>query len=204
MAGPKVDGLVGLENLFNSAAKDIPLLQRAGAMKAARIVSRYVVREIRDKLHKSKFGLTGALSRRWTETFMAEHGKVVAVKSWSGGTTYAYVQDQGGTIFPRKRKLLAIPLNAQAGKRWPRDWQKGRKKKVGDLVAIPRKGKPPILCQIVGKEGKNGWRYKPQYALAKSVRIEGVHYVDSGWEKAKEEVYFLFPELVVSSLMAQK
>jgi hypothetical protein len=89
---------------------------------------------------------------------------------------YARVQNEGGTIKPSTRKMLAIPQTAKARSMWPRDWAKD------ELFLVP-KGPDLALLMSPGK-GKRG-KPKLQYILKPSVKIEGTGYIDHAADATK-------------------
>lgn len=97
---------------------------------------------------------------------------------------YARIQDEGGTITPKKRKNLAIPLNRSARPRWPRDWPKGEltliRSKRGNMLLVSR--------------SPNGKSIHPEYLLRPSVTIKGRGYIAAAKKKAEPVVQQLIDD----------
>jgi len=65
---------------------------------------------------------SGALARSFLPARMVQvSGKGVGAGAISD-LPYANIQDQGGTIEPKTRKYLTIPLSPEAKRQWARDW----------------------------------------------------------------------------------
>jgi len=102
---------------------------------------------------------------------------------------YADVQDRGGTITPREKQFLAIPLDKTAGERvlWPRDrndlfpWVN---KKTGNL----------FLATTVGK------RLKIEYLLKESVTIKPTHYLGRASKKTEPVATAIVDEAIQGSI----
>jgi len=106
---------------------------------------------------------------------------------------YARIQDKGGTITPRRRKALAVPVSPVAKKMrnhgysagdWPRDklamvWPKG--KRYGLLVEARRRK------TIV------------HYVLKKSVKLPATHYIDKAREQVEPKISELFEDRLVAA-----
>lgn len=79
-----------------------------------------------------------------------------------------------GTIRPKTKRFLAVPLNSSAAKRWPRAWGKDE--------GLYRRGH--ALGVNVGKRGK----FKPMYALKESVYIPKRLHVLEYWKHLAPEM----------------
>lgn len=109
---------------------------------------------------------TGNMARSFKARILKDSGDEVAAGVYSE-LIYAKIQDQGGTITPRTRRNLAIPLNAAASKRWPREWG-------GKLRLAIMRGKK-FLIDDTGK---------PQYILKEAVTIRGRRYLNTSVKEA--------------------
>ena len=94
--------------------------------KALLRVAQHVTGEIRAAilaLPDKGYRRTGQMARSFREKLLANSGGIYSAKSYSD-LSYAAIQDEGGTIKPRSKKFLAVPLNSSIpmGK-WPRHWQ---------------------------------------------------------------------------------
>jgi len=114
---------------------------------------------------------TGNLARSFRKEVTVSQGAVtLAAKSDS---IYAKIQDQGGRIFPRTRKALAVPLIRLPVGKWPRHWSRG------ELFAIRKAGSVEgVLAR------KRGRTIEAVYALRKSVKIEPKHYLRKASKEA--------------------
>ena len=140
-------------------------------LQAALLVEGGVRQEIVKRLDKDP---TGALARSVTTTLASPTPPLRATVLID--RIYAEIQDQGGTIVPRRAKKLAVPLPAlprsMRGKS-PRDWGPGelslRVSKRGSAVLVDRAG-------------------RALYALVDRVVIPGTGYVAAGIEAAMPEI----------------
>ena len=106
---------------------------------------------------------TGALARSFLPArLLVVQGGYVKAGALSD-LVYAGILDEGGVIRPKTAKALAIPLNRQAAKMWPRD--------------LPRKQTFVHDSVIFFKANMKARKGKPMYVLRKSVRITGRHYL---------------------------
>lgn len=137
---------------------------------------------------------TGALAKSFLPArFVEQSDKKVSAEAASD-LPYAGIQDKGGTIKGGKTAtMLAIPLTAKARTLWPREWAKN------ELTLIPSKDSgPALLCT---KQGR-GKRYSlvPQYALKKSVRIMGAHYLETAQDASQQGVVDILNEDIREAL----
>ena len=100
----------------------------------------------------------------------------VGVPADSPAAAYAGIQNEGGTIVPKRARALAVPISDEAKQYTsPRDMQ--------GLELIPRKGKPPLLVRQLTKRGSIKG-FELHWVLVKSVTLEPTHWLDRGVEKA--------------------
>lgn len=153
--------------VLNRLASHMPKVLQKSVLLAAE----YVAGEIRRNVMSTFKGRTGNLARSFRVTFLGWDSEGVSAGALSD-SVYAGIQEEGGTIKPRNKKFLAIPLpnaNVPVGK-WPRDY--------GDkLTLIPRKGKPALLAIVTKK------KVTPMFVLVPSATITGKGYI----ARAKED-----------------
>lgn len=149
------------------------------ALKAARAFEGPLRREIMTRLAQSP---TGALSRS-VRSVLVEKGGNIAGAIAGTDTVYAEIQDEGGTIHAKDRRL-AVPLrrvpNPPPKGKWPRDWSP-----TDPLFLLPRPGRDPLL--VSPTKG-------PQYVLKTSVTLQGVGYRDAALKAAGADVEAIIEE----------
>lgn len=120
---------------------------------------------------------TSALARSFLANvgFVQNSARSVVTRAFSP-LVYAHIQDQGGTIYPKTAKALAVPLSAQAKTRWPRDWP------AGQLTLIATNGKALLIEKLTRD------RFKLHYVLKDQVTIEGSDYVKKARREAKPQI----------------
>ena len=164
----RIDPPVGLvidavADIINPTIRDATLL---AANHAGGIIATVVTRTFKG---------TGDLAR----SFLPAH----FVKGKSGNVTgaaatsdkpQARILDQGGTIYPKTVKRLAIPLpwSPKAANRWPRDWPQDK------LFALKTKGKTFLV------EKTSAAKLAFHYVLKDSVTIKGRDYLKEAAQKA--------------------
>ncbi|HUT58051.1 MAG TPA: hypothetical protein VNA25_09410 [Phycisphaerae bacterium] len=95
----------------------------------------------------------------------------------SPAARYARILEQGGDIYPVRARLLAIPISDEARKHTsPRD--------MGNLTLIPRRGKPPLLVEILGARGSRRAQWRLHWVLVPHVRIEPRRWLTKGARRA--------------------
>ena len=109
---------------------------------------------------------TGALENSFSVRFIrsADGENVAAVVSDS---PYAVIQDEGGTILPRRGRHLAIPIPGAGVPRgkWPRDFARG------ELTFITSRRGNKLLARV----SRNG--IKPMFVLKERVTLKGTDYL---------------------------
>jgi len=140
---------------------------------------------IQDNIRSSFKPGTGALARSFQSPTFVDAGKGRVAAGVFSDLEYAKIQDQGGTIFPKTVKHLAIPLSKKAGLRWPREWGKG------ELFMVRPKASGKLLLAS-GSSGKLTFHY----VLKKSVTIRGKEYI----AKSRAEVEQKAPEVLARAL----
>jgi hypothetical protein len=140
--------------------------------------------EIRKTLYATTEG-RGGLARSFRERLVDEGG-VFGAESYSE-LVYARIQEEGGTILPRTRKSLAVPLpfaKVAPGK-WPRHFpQEGPQA----LHFIPRKGRAPLLAQVKKNAKGETVSVKPIFVLLKRVTVKPQRYIAATSARIAPEV----------------
>lgn len=114
-----------------------------------------------------KSGGTGQLARNPKATLLETKGEIKSSGAFMD-LIYAGIQNKGGTIYPKSRKNLSIPLSAKAKTPglWPRHWAKGKlffiKSKAGNKLLVEKKGRGKL---------------ERHYLLRPSVTIKGKGYI---------------------------
>jgi hypothetical protein len=173
----RVEAKIGEINaLLARVSGATPAALAVGALRGAQ----HVAGEIRSTLFdvvrgSSQSPLTGRLARSWRERLVVAEDQQATAEAYSD-LAYARIQDEGGTITPRVRKYLAIPLIRMPVGKWPRDWP------AGALSFVPtRRG------GVLVRRAKKG-RGEAVYALVRSVRIPAKRYVEKAVRKAEPEI----------------
>jgi len=99
----------------------------------------------------------------------------------SPAARYARILEEGGDIYPVRARLLAIPISDEARKHSsPRD--------MSNLTLIPRRGKPPMLVEILGGRGSRRAQWRIHWVLVPHVRIEPRRWLTKGARRARGEM----------------
>ena len=131
--------------------------------------------EVRERLTKRP---RGALARSWRSTLTERDGELVA--RVASALPYAAIQDQGGTIRPRRGRWLAIPVEGPGG---PRVGQ-GPRQFGRPLRYVPTaRGASLVETRGTGKRAKTITRY----VLRRSVTLTGVGYLDAAVRQVDPE-----------------
>lgn len=117
---------------------------------------------IRENLRKSSARFTGKLANSF-EVIPSRRGTTTFQSSVQSTSPYARIQEEGGTIRPKRKQYLTVPLTAKARARRARNFP--------GLFVVGKASKK-ILATKVGR------RIQPQYALKKSVRLKGKRYIE--------------------------
>ena len=105
----------------------------------------------------------------------------IGVLGDSPSARYARILEEGGDIYPVRARLLAIPVSDEARKHTsPRD--------MPNLTLIPRRGKPPLLVQILGARGSRRAQWRIHWVLVPHVRIEPRWWLTKGAKRARGEM----------------
>jgi hypothetical protein len=154
--------------MFAHAAEELnPDLAKA-VLKAANYGGGVVTETVFAKFPKG----TSALARSFLPAkFISAPEGTIAAGAMSD-LPYARIQDEGGTIRPKHRKTLAVPISKEAKTKWPRDWP-GK-----DLALI--KSKRGNLLLIGAKEKE----LTVHYVLKESVKIQGRNYLGDAKDEA--------------------
>lgn len=102
----------------------------------------------------------------------------IGVPSNSPAAAYARILNDGGTIYPKNARALAVPVSDEA-KRFssPRD--------MDNLTMIPRKGKPPLLVEKLSARGRRRANWIIHWVLVGSVTIAPRRWLSRGVEAAR-------------------
>lgn len=167
MIGIKVEGLDALERHLSQTSSAVERAMAKGVMRAAQETTGI----IRKNIYSGMRGRTGDLARSFKETFLGEKGGSVSAGSFSD-LSYARIQEEGGTIHPRTRRYLAVPLVRTPVGKWPRHFS--------DLVLV-RSRRGNLLLARVSKSG----RMTPHFVLKPSVRLRGRGYLAASIREAQ-------------------
>lgn len=110
----------------------------------------------------------GKLLARSGEISTATIGTNVIGKRYD--VPYAWTQDKGGTIVPKRARALAVPIGGTKG--LPRNFP--------NLTLIRRPGKPPLLVEITPK---GGWKLR--FVLLQSVTLKATGWWSTPWAEMK-------------------
>lgn len=154
---------------------------------------------IRSELYASAKGRTGDLARSFKERFLGWEKAIVGAAAESE-LVYAGVQDQGGTIYPRVRKNLAVPIfggkTLPVGK-WPRHFDKN------ELQLIVRKNGSPLLARVKKRKGQDS-QIEPMFVLKRSVRVRAKYYLEAARQKALPAIQELLSKSVSIAVESSK
>lgn len=154
---------------------------KSGALKAADRVRGVIDKEVR-----STYQSRGLLARSFEATLIqATSGKVTSAAL--SDSSYAGIQNRGGTIRPRNRKNLAIPLRQHDRNNyvWPRNHPDRER-----FVFIKSKRGNKLLALVSGKT------IDPVYLLKPQVTIRGTRYLDRAKKKSEPIVKKVFGDEV--------
>lgn len=150
------------------------------AYKGAQTAALYI--DISCRMHFKK--KTGTLARSYEAVPAKRKGKLITAGAYSP-QPYAAIRERGGTIRPKKKKALAIPIS-KGGKNAgsPAMWSGPQK-----LVYIPRPkgGGNPRSSGLLGVPMKNGG-FKAHFALRSSVTQQGSGYLTWAMKMAQPEI----------------
>lgn len=165
---------------------------RAETTRRVLLAAQYAAGKLADKT-RSTFTKRprGDLARSWRPSPVEFNGDEVSSIAHSD-LIYARKLDEGGYIYPRNMKNLAVPVNDQIpiGK-WPRHFGKG------ELTLIVGK-KGPYLAKVAGK-GKRA-KVTPMYALKESVYLEPTGYIEEARKDAEPGVEHILDEGVIKAI----
>lgn len=131
----------------------------------------------------------GGLARSFKASFNSVQGDTLSAGAYSD-LPYADIQNRGGRIKAKKRKL-AVPVKgvARAGK-WPRDYPKGFLFRVGNLLVHKTENTK------AGKYRKGTlFGLKIYFVLRSSVKIEPTGYIDFASESAEPKIVEIMGDL---------
>jgi len=164
-----------------------------GLSRDTLLAAEHVAGEIRREIHARFRGKTGTLGGSFNAVLLKPKGGKIRAGALSD-LIYARIQDEGGTIKPKTRQNLSIPLSPEAktvGK-WPRHFARGR------LFFMKSKRGNKLLAESVGR-GKRA-RLVLHYLLRPTVQIDGKRYLDAAQKGSREEVAAIFGRRVQASI----
>lgn len=171
---------------------------RPALVKAVLRAAQFATGEIRRTLYSRDITSRGGLARSFRERLVAEGGDIVGAESYSD-LVYARIQEEGGTILPRVRKTLAVPLSFAkvAPGKWPRHFPKEGPQA---LHLIPRPGKPPLLAQVRKNKKGETLSVKPIFVLVPKVTLKPQGYIAETARRIGDEVQTIVSEGVDEAL----
>jgi len=114
-------------------------------------------------------GKTGDLGRSFKAEFVEKKGGKISAGAFSD-LVYARIQEYGGTILPKRAKMLAVPITPKAKRIRPREWG-------SDALTLIRSKKNQLILATI-QQNKNGKdTIKPQYVLKRSVKLQPQNYI---------------------------
>ena len=151
--------------LIKKLSSEITPTLAKSVLKAANYAGGVIARKVVEIMPGGK----GRLAKSFLPAhFVATEGFGSVAAGALSDLVYAQIQDQGGAIYPRTAKRLAIPMTPKAEKRWPRDWP------ADALSYVPRPDGSALLFERL-RNGKDVL----QYVLKKSVYVPGQHYLEA-------------------------
>lgn len=149
------------------AAALVPKAMEEGALLAAE----HAAGELREVVLQEFDTRTGTLAASWRARLVAAEDVSVTAGAFSD-VVYARIQDEGGTIFPRTVKRLAVPLKRSipVGK-WPRHFPKGA-----------------LFLNQQHQTLHDAGTGEPMFALKRHVTIPGRNYIEKARERAEPEI----------------
>lgn len=187
----QLKGFEGLDNYLGRVQGVLTPEMAKGMLRAAQLGAGELQVAVREKFKQS----TGDFARSFKASFVANTGDEISTGALSAAVQAGILQ-RGGTIRPKTRKNLAIPLKEMAVGKWPRDFPDGELK-----FLISKKGNK-LLARIhgTGRKGADK-RIEPMFVLKESVEVEGKDYVGAAWEAGESEI---LDELADSGIEAFK
>lgn len=156
---------------------EIPDGVEKGLLRAAE----FVVGEIRKQVISTFNPSTGALARSYKAQLLRSGNTVVA--GALSDSVYAGIQDRGGTI-NAKGKKLAVPVGAGRSLpvgTGPRD--------VPGLVLIPRPSGNALLAKV-----RSDGKLDVYFVLKDSVTLKGEHYLEAAAKESADDVTEILSE----------
>ncbi len=135
---------------------------------------------MREGLQRDGYGLTmrhpaSGLAASLSGWMLDRQTGAIGVPANTPAAKYAQILNDGGTIYPRNAKALAVPISEEARRHSsPRD--------MPDLTYIARKSGPPLLVRQLTRRG-NVRGFELHWVLLASVTIPAFHW----FEKAVED-----------------
>lgn len=169
-ATPDAKGVaVKLENIAESLDKN----RIKTVMRAAQFAGKAIAKKGHERFKET----TGSLPRSFlTPTPLSNTSNEASAGALST-LRHSRIQDIGGTIRPKTKQYLAVPLTPTAKKRWPRDW--------GDSLHLIRSKANNLLLVEVGSKGK---KFTVHYVLKREVKIPGTRYIQDAAADSKKEI----------------
>ncbi|MFB3893222.1 MAG: hypothetical protein ACE15C_14495 [Phycisphaerae bacterium] len=114
----------------------------------------------------------------------------IGVPSSTPASAYARQLNDGGPIYPRNARALAVPVSAEARRHTsPRD--------MADLVMLKRKGKPPLLVREISRgrgKGRHLSAIEVHYVLLSAVYTPAFRWFDDATDHAGPTVAAAFSD----------
>jgi hypothetical protein len=182
--GLKIDVNETLSAVIDQVDREMASTLERGMLLAAE----HVVGEIRQEIF-NKFNVrTGSFARSFKAQLLETgDGKVVA--GALSDDPRARIQDEGGTIFAKAKKL-AIPVGA--GRSLPVGTGP---RQVTGLELIPRPGKAPLLARV-----KQDGSLVPYFVLLSSVTLKGRDYLEPASQRSEPVVAEILDEVVQGNI----
>lgn len=167
MIGVEITGLEAPAALVKRLGRNTDAAMSIALLRCAQRAESDIKSEVYDAFNPG----TGNLARSFKAVMLSAKGPELSAGAVSD-SVYAGIQNEGGTILPKKAKSLAIPTSLVPRGKWPSKYPKDSLQFV-----LGAKGKPPFLIDAVSK--------KRMFTLVKSVTLQGKRYIEAAQEKSE-------------------
>ena len=181
-----IKGLDGMADVLNRMGDEVAEAQAQGVLQAADFLAG-VIREV--VIERSPGG-KGGLARSWRAELTVDDREEVAAEVYSD-LVYAGIQDRGGTIRPKTRKNLAIPLRPMPIGKWPRHFGAGQ-------LTLIRSRRGNLL--LVEAEALKRGEIRPVFVLKKEVQIPAKNYLAEAEKRAEPEMTDILGDFTIKRL----
>ena len=154
----------GLEKIFKSVAKKLPVVLKSQALEAAEVAALFLDQSTRQFLNKNS---RGVLARSWKAVLTEDTEGNFGAGAYSN-KKYAAIHETGGTI-AGKKGALAVPLTKEA-------------RRAGSPLNMP--GLKYIPGSFYGGGPPRLWNGQVQFVLPKTVKIPSTGYISFAAAKA--------------------